>query len=142
MDLRWVHRWKGQVKSRLCVRGFKQQVSDLDDTYASTPIIWILFVLLTMALARNWTIHFCDVSTAFLHAALSSEDPIYVWPPKEFYAFGTTLWLLKRAMYGLRTSPKDWQLHFASTMTAMNFTRLQSDPDVCVYVARQVAGIR
>ena len=83
-------------------------------------------------------IHVCDVSTAFLHASLSSDDPTYVWPPKKFYAYGTTLWLLAKAMYGLRTSPKDWQHHFAIVLAAMNFKRLQSDPNVYVLITLQV----
>ena len=79
--LRWVHRWKGFVKSRLCVRGFTQEIDDLDVTYASTPMIWTLFILLVLALPRGWAIRFCTISTAFLHATLGGERPIFVWPP-------------------------------------------------------------
>ncbi len=31
----WAHLWKGFVRSRLCARGFMQELHDLDDTYAS-----------------------------------------------------------------------------------------------------------
>jgi hypothetical protein len=38
LDFRFVHRWKGSaVKSRLCIRGYKQQVHDEDTVFASTP---------------------------------------------------------------------------------------------------------
>ena len=109
LDLRWVHVWKGFIKSRLCIRGFTQKISDLDLTYASTPVVMIFRVLLVMALAMGWSIQFCDVSTAFLHAPLQSETPIYVIPPREFYPDSTIRWRLKKAMYGLRSSPADWQ---------------------------------
>ena len=37
---RWVHRWKGdEARSRLVARGFDQHITDLDDIYASTPIL-------------------------------------------------------------------------------------------------------
>ena len=81
MTLLWVHVWKGFVKSRLCVRGYNQKVNDLDETYASTPVIYVLRILLVMALSRGWLISFYDISTAFLHAALNSDDPVYSWPP-------------------------------------------------------------
>ena len=68
MDLRWAHTWKNFVKSRLCVRGFNQNISDLDDTYASTPTIWVLYFLFTIGLSSGWSFFFCDVTTAFLHA--------------------------------------------------------------------------
>ena len=41
----WVHVWKGFVKSRLCTRGYKQAVSDLDDTYAYTPVVYIFSIV-------------------------------------------------------------------------------------------------
>ena len=65
MTLLWVFVWKGFVKGRLCVRGYNQTVSDLDDTYASTPVIYVLRILIVMALSRGWLIQFYDISTAF-----------------------------------------------------------------------------
>ena len=54
MDLVWVLKWKGSsVRARLCVRGFNQVITDLDDTFASTPVIVVLKVLVLFALAFN-----------------------------------------------------------------------------------------
>jgi len=92
----------------------------------------VLYFLLTIGLAFGWAFYFCDVTTAFLHAWLSEGTKIYVWPPKEFYAAGDILWRLRRAMYGLRTSPAEWQKHFADTMAELKFVRLQSDANVYV----------
>ena len=93
----------------------------------------MLRVLLLLALLRGYAIRLFDVSTAFLHAALSSDKPIYVWPPVEFYPGRTIIWLLKKAMYGLRSSPRDWQIHFASILIALGFKRLQSDANIYVH---------
>ena len=87
MDFTWAHRWKGsQIRSRLCVRGFKQSIADIDDAYASTPVLLIVKTLLVHALAMNWSIFTYDITTAFLHASLDQEsDPIYVWAPSEYW---------------------------------------------------------
>ena len=118
MDFTWIHTWKGHAsKSRLCVRGFKQNIEDMDDTYASTPVLCILKVLIVHALSRQWGIFTYDVTTAFLHAQLNPEaTPIYVWAPIEFYPDGQTIGKLKRAVYGLRTAPREWQDHFAKEL--------------------------
>ena len=138
MSLVWVHVWKGSVKSRLCVRGLDQVINDLDDTYASTPMIYILRLLFLLALQHGWCIRLFDISTAFLHATLSSTDPIYVWPPKEFYPGGGILWKLEKAMYGLRTAPRDWQLHFAHVLHTLGFHRCQSDANVYIHYIKCV----
>jgi hypothetical protein len=131
----WVHRRKPtEVRSRLCIQGQYQPISDRDDTYASTPIMVILRILLTMALARSWSIKTLDISTAFLHATVVSTDGerILMKPPSEFYPNSDVLWWIQKAMYGLRTSPKDWQQHFAATLLELLFVRLQSDANVYV----------
>ena len=71
-----------------------------------------------------------DISTAFLHAPITKEEEVYVTPPPEYYPNGDTLWKLKRAMYGLRTSPKAWQDHFAGQLQQCGLVRLKSDPNV------------
>ena len=79
MTFLWVLKWKGSsVKARLCVRGFKQIIQDIDDTFASTPVIVILKLLLMFALSFNWSIECFDITTAFLHAVLDPSDLIYV----------------------------------------------------------------
>ena len=107
-------------------------------------MLFMLRVLLLLALLRGYAIQLFDVSTAFLHAALSSDKPIYVWPPIEFYPGQRIIWLLKKAMYGLRSSPRDWQVHFAQVLREMGFHRLQSDANVyvlfekCIYLLAYV----
>ena len=83
ISTKWVKRAKGDgVKCRVCVRGYDQEV-DPDDTYASTPSLITLKLLLTLAVAHGWHILAGDVSTAFLHALLTDE--VFVIPPVEYY---------------------------------------------------------
>ena len=131
---RWVITWKGTwVKCRLVARGFEQIITDVDDTYASAPVFVIMKVLIAIALALQWCIMTCDVSTAFLHADLDEATPLFMWPPKEYYPQGGILWRLKKAMCGLKGAPRAWQEHFASTLQSLGFTRLRSDANVYVH---------
>eukprot|EP00439_Symbiodinium_sp_Y106_P081286 s2639_g20.t1 len=86
LDCRRVKVWKNEtdLRCRVVVRGCFQNVekNEEDNLFASVT----MRLLLCMAMSRNWGITLRDVSTAFLHAAMSGE--VYVWPPKEFYPNG------------------------------------------------------
>ena len=46
LDFTWVHRWKGMdIISRLCARGFKPWVQNLDDTFVLTTVIMSLNII-------------------------------------------------------------------------------------------------
>ena len=128
---KWVHREKGdEVRCRIVGLGYDENIKDEDDIYASTPLFAILRVILAIALAKDWLIKVGDISTAFLHALVASATGILLRPPKEFYPEGNILWRLKKAMYGLRSSPKAWQDHLASILQQLGYIRLVSEPNV------------
>ena len=93
-----------------------------------------------MAQTRGWQVLFGDVSTAFLHAKLQEDERIFVEPPNEYYpkeknkdgknSKDRVLWKLHKALYGLRTAPKQWQDHFALLLADLGAVRLKSDPNV------------
>ena len=80
---------------------------------------------------RRYYMQTWDVSTAFLHATRSEEEPIYLRPPMEFYDEESTLWRVIRAVYGLKTSPREWQDCFAKTLTKkLGMTRSRIDANL------------
>ena len=88
--------------SRLSVKGFEHWIQDLDDTFASIPVLMILKRLLVFALSMQWRIFTFDITTARLHAILNpDDDPIFVWPPEEYFPYRNLVWRLKQALYGL-----------------------------------------
>ena len=131
IESRWVLRDKGdKVRARLVAKGYTEQIEDADTIYASTPIFCILRILLTMAMAKQWTVKAGDISVAFLHANAATKH-LYMWPPQEFYNDSwQTVWRLHKAMYGLRSSPSAWQNHLAQILQDLNMTRLKSEPNV------------
>ena len=138
ISTKWVKVRKpdGTVRCRIVGRGCTQQVEDKDETFASTPSLTTLRLLLTLAVAKGWHISIGDISTAFLHALVDGD--FYVIPPLEFYPEGRTLWKLKKALYGLKHSPKLWQQHFASVMEKNGFRRMKSDPNLYVHDSKQL----
>ena len=54
-------------------------------------------------------------------------------PPAEYYPDQNIVWKLKRALDGLKNSPRLWQDHFATVMKKLNFSRMKSDPNLYVY---------
>ena len=66
----------------------------------------------------------------FLHAELPEGEDIYVQPPPEYYSDPDVIWKLKKALYGLKSSPRHWQDHFADVLQTYGAIRLKSDSNV------------
>ena len=129
---RWVLTPKSDavVKARYVAQGYAQYVEP-DAVCATTLSPTTLRLCLTIALQRRYHMQTWDVSTAFLHATRSEEEPIYLRPPMEFYDEESTLWRVKRAVYGLKTSPREWQDCFARTLTKkLGMTRSRIDANL------------
>ena len=129
---RWVLTPKSDtvVKARYVAQGYAQYVEP-DAVCATTLSPTTLRLCLTLALQRRYHMQTWDVSTAFLHATRSEEEPIYLRPPVEFYDEESTLWRVKRAVYGLKTSPREWQDCFAKTLTKkLGMTRSRIDANL------------
>ena len=71
-----------------------------------------------MALVYNWSVCAGEFSFARLHAAAISYN-LVKRPPKEFYneASRHIIRRLNKAIYGLRSSPEQWQVHIAHILT-------------------------
>ena len=100
-------------KARVVVCGNFQQVQPGEETCANTPSFPMLRVLVSLASLHGWSVASWDVSTAFLYASLPEEQEVYCRPPNVLVRLGLVeqgiVWKLKKALYGLRTSPKAWE---------------------------------
>ena len=105
-------------------------MQDEDSFYASTPMFTTLRTLLALQMPRpHWIARLGDVSTAFLHAPIAKDHDgtqrdVYLWPPIELCPQQDKIWRLKKAMCGLRSSPKAWQDYLAEVFS---FVRLKSE---------------
>jgi hypothetical protein len=73
-----------------------------------------------------------DVKTTFLHGDL--EEEIYMDQPNGFIVLGKKNFVckLKKSLYGLKQSPRQWYKKFDSFMIANGFK--MSLYDSCVYI--------
>ena len=121
-------------------KGFVQQVEDKDELYESTPLLKAVRTLVTLALSHNWYIQTADVSTAFLHAPISTQTDMYVVPPQG-YGNPEEPWKLNKAMYGLKTSPRDWQVYFGEQMRRLGWRKLKMEPNMYISPTNDCAMI-
>eukprot|EP00971_Amphidinium_carterae_P307336 6107723-Amphidinium_carterae.2 len=123
------------IKCRFCGIGFSQFIHTDTETFAAKPSSMAMRLLLTIAIIKQFTIFTTDMSNAFLNTPIGEE--VIVQPPKEYYHNNQphTLWKMTEALYGLRTSPKQWQEHLSAILQKFGFTRLKSD--ACVFANKQ-----
>uniref|UniRef100_A0A2N9EX70 Reverse transcriptase Ty1/copia-type domain-containing protein n=1 Tax=Fagus sylvatica TaxID=28930 RepID=A0A2N9EX70_FAGSY len=88
-------------------------------------------VLLSMAALFDLELEQLDVKTTFLHGEL--EEQIYMHQPKGFKILGKEdqVCLLKKSLYGLKQSPRQWYKQFDTFMIGHGYSR--SEYDNCVY---------
>ena len=109
IESRWVLRDKGdKVRARIVAKGYTEQIEDADKIYASTPIFSTLRILLTMAMAKQWTVKAGDISVAFLHANAATKDLLHVAPTRVLQ------WLLANSM--AITQSNVWTKKFTISM--------------------------
>ncbi|CAI7811836.1 unnamed protein product [Closterium sp. NIES-53] len=120
-------------KARYVARGFSQREGvDFFQTFAPTPKMTTLRVLLHVAAQRDYELHSLEFSTAFLQGSLHEE----VWLRRPSAFTGTfppgTQWRLRRPVYGLRQAPREWHNTFRSTLSDLSFQPSSADPSLFV----------
>ena len=123
---RWVHIKKGpRVRSRIVAKGNTEKIEDEDSVYASTPMFTTLRTLLALQMSRpNWTATRRRLYSIYAPIAKDHDGKqrdVYLWPPKELCPQQDKIWRLKKAMYGLRSSPKPWQDYRAEVLQKLSF---------------------
>ncbi|KAE8719673.1 hypothetical protein F3Y22_tig00109926pilonHSYRG00011 [Hibiscus syriacus] len=138
---KWVYKKKPAVtekegkkfKARLVAKGFSQQKGvDYDEIFS--PVVRHTSIRAVLALVASWDLHLeqMDVKTAFLHGDL--EEQIYMRQPEGFTQPGNEhlVCRLKKSLYGLKQSPRQWYKRFDSYMIKIGYNRCEYD--CCVYV--------
>ncbi|CAE7913867.1 GIP, partial [Symbiodinium necroappetens] len=111
-----------QVKARIVICGnMASQKHDPNDLFAAGASVEGLRLGLALASARLWIAAATDVSAAFLLALWPEGRPTYgVLPPKVLVQSGLVsaniVFIVKRALYGLRESPALWSAHRTSVL--------------------------
>jgi hypothetical protein len=136
---KWVYKLKKGVddkveryKARLVAKGYSQK-EGIDFHEIFSPVVKIVSIRSMLALVAllDLELEQLDVKTAFLHGDL--DEDIYMEQPEGFVQNRNKKFVcrLKKSLYGLRKSPRQWYKKFDSFMMSHNYTR--SEYDHCVY---------
>ena len=127
-----IHGGPARKKARIVICGNFQDVHPDEFTASKTPSYPALRMALSVASHMSWPVECWDVSTAFLYARLFGDrdtdlggNEIYMRPPKilvetEVVAEGV-VWKIKKALYGLRTSPIAWETERDNTLKSLQW---------------------
>ena len=132
---RWIFTIKylanGQIdrkKTRLVARGFTQTYGeDYIDTFAPVAKLHTVRIVLSIATNLEWDLWQMDVKNAFLQGEL--EDEVYMLPPPglEHLVKPGNVLRLKKAIYGLKQSPRAWYKKLSTTLNGRGFRKSELD---------------
>ena len=114
----------GVVKARLCAKDFAH--TKRDDLYVPTPSPAIVRTLLTRAHRRGWDTCLVDFMQAFLHAPID-DGKVILRPPRSVRRH-RWLWVLKKALYGLRVVPQKFHDWLANLFVSLGFRQMVGHP--------------
>ena len=77
-----------------------------------------------------------DVKGAYLHAPI--ECDVYVKQPPGYQQSTNLVWKLKKSLYGLKQSGRNWHSLLHQYLKEMNF--IQSNADPCVFIQKVAGG--
>ena len=98
--------WRGdRVRSRLYVRQFKAEGSEMICLRERQTRFSIKYLLAKVAICKNFGLFVVDISAAFMHARTDEENCVKVFSGINSSRF----WRLKEAVNGTRRASKHWQ---------------------------------
>ena len=140
---RWVFEMKADstYKGRFVVQGVSQIFGvDCSGSFAPVCRLQSIRMMLVIAVELDYEVHMLDVQMAFLNADVDEDVFVKMAPGYETNdEAGVPLVMkLKKSLYGLRQSPKNWFSTMDVELAIIGFRPLKSDP--CVYVYEDETG--
>lgn len=132
---RWVFKIKNsnnrvEYKARLVARGFEQcDIMELCDLYAPVAKLSTFRLFVCIAAKLNLPISQMDVTGAFLYGEI--DEKVYLELPEGAYCGDKNIVKLNKSLYGLKKSPKYWNVKFNSVIMKQGFVKSKSDS--CLY---------
>ncbi|MCO5600433.1 hypothetical protein L7F22_054546 [Adiantum nelumboides] len=135
ISCKWILRYKlksdgsiDRYKAHLVARGFSQKPSlDYSETFSSTLSMTSFRVIVALAAHYQFHLHQLDIKSAFLHGDLDEE--LYLQQPPHYKDSTSPHYVcrLRKAIYGLKQSPRQWYLKLHQFLIAHGYSRLQTD---------------
>jgi hypothetical protein len=122
-----------RFKARLVAQGFSQVPGDdFTETFSPTVRFESLRTLLAIGASLNWEIHQTDVVSAYPRSILHAD--VYMRPPKGLQApLGKVLWI-KKSLYGLKQSGREWYLEACKGLEELGLYPIFAD--TCIFTRK------
>lgn len=128
-----------RYKSKLVAKGFTQR-DGVDFNEIFSPVVKHSSIRISLSIVAHFEMELeqMDVKTTFLHGNL--EEKILMRQPVGYEASGKEdrVCLLKKSLYGLKQSPRQWYKRFDNFMLSSGYQR--SKYDNCVYLRKTSEG--
>ena len=141
---RWVYATKQtpdgkcKYKARYVAKGYSQiEGVNYDQVFSPTPKLVSLRILIQLSVEYDMTIHQMDVKSAYLHAPIDCD--IYVKQPEGYQQGDNLVWKLKKSLYGLKQSGRNWNATIHNHFMSHDFE--QSPVDPCIYTRHSEKGV-
>ena len=99
-------------------------------TYSSVVSRDSVRIALTIAALNDLKLLSCDIQNAYLTA--DCREKIYIRAGPEFGSEMGAVMVIKKALYGLKSSGAAFRSHLAETLFDLNYTPTKGDPDVWI----------
>jgi transposase InsO family protein len=132
VDMRYVLTYKlrpdGTIerrKVRIVAKGFTQRYGiDFYEVWAPTGSLTAYRAMLAHAAEHDQDVELLDIKCAFLNGEL--DEVIYARPPPGLD--DGRVWLLRRAVYGLKQGARAWHVRFRNFLTSLGYRPSAVDP--------------
>ena len=86
--------------------------------------------IISLASIMGWKLHQMDVKTMVLNGVI--EEEVYIEKPQGFVIHGkeSHVCRLKKALYGLKHSPRAWYSQIDGYLMRLGFTKTDEDPNL------------
>jgi hypothetical protein len=134
----WVYKAKtnaygavSRYKARFVAKGCSQRKGiDYTETFSRVIRLTNLRVFFSIAAARDLELGGLDIDTAFMYAAI--KEDVYIRQPIGFDDGTSNVCHLRRCMYGLKQSPREFTEVLRDWLVSQGWHQLMSDP--CIYI--------
>jgi len=117
-----------KYKARVVAKGYRQMEGvDYDETFAPTVRFESVRLLVAFAASMGWELDQMDVATAFLYARLEEETYVEIPEGVAPVVGKDQVWRLHKCLYGLKQSPRMWNMTIDKVLHEMGFRRFVTE---------------